>query len=91
MGRWHPELYPHYKKYFKNKKEILGGIKMNKIILHKTIVDENGYEEQVECIFSKKLVGLYVEESEFNSLEELLDEYTSEDVEGIECMEMLGR
>lgn len=64
---------------------------MNKIILHKTIVDENGYEEQVECIFSKELVGLYVEESEFNSLEELLDEYTSEDVEGIERMKMLSR
>lgn len=64
---------------------------MEKIKLYKTEIDKYGYEEQIELFFEKSLIERYVkDDSDFESVEEFFECYTSDDIIQIEDMQLLG-
>lgn len=63
---------------------------MKKIKLYKTEIDEYGYEDQIELFFEKSVIERYVKDSDFESMEEFLENYNSDDTIQIEDMQILG-
>lgn len=52
--------------------------------LLKTVYDEYGYQEQKEFFFPRNVVEEYALKNEYESLEEFLDDYVSDDTEELQ-------